>query len=70
MTKRMGENFTEGVVEGSMQSEEGVGMSGISEDSQPVFNWIEEGEVWPEGGDKLEEGEDIVEIVDALRDMF
>ena len=45
-------------------------MSGISEDPQPVFDWIEEGEVQPEGGDTLEEGEDIVEIVDALRDMF
>ena len=64
----MGEGFT--VVERSMQSVRGVGMSRGVEDPQPAFDWVEEGEVQPEEAGRLEVREDIVEIVDASRDIF
>ena len=35
-----------------------------------MFDWVEEGEVWPEGEGRFEEGEDTVEIVDTSRDIF
>ena len=34
-----------------------------------MFDWIEEGEVWPEGEIMFDEREEIVETVDALIDM-
>ena len=37
--------------------------------SQPACDWVEEGEVGSEGEGKLEEREDIVEMVDTLRDV-
>ena len=45
-------------------------MSRGVEDPQPAFDWVEEGEVQPEEAGRLEVREDIVEIVDASRDIF
>ena len=45
-------------------------MLGISEDPQPVFNRVEEGEAGSEGEGILGEREDRVEMEDALGDMF
>ena len=69
-TDKMEDGFTEGVIEVSMQLTGGVGRLGISKDPQPAFNWLEEGEVQPEEGDKSEEREKTGEMVDALMDMF
>ena len=35
-----------------------------------MFDWVEEEEVRPEGGDMFDEREEIVDTVDALIDMF
>lgn len=69
-TDKMGNDFTEGVIKDSMRLAGRVGRKGISEDPQPAFNWIEEEEVWPEGGDKSVEREEAVEMEDTLMDMF
>ena len=66
----MGEEFTEGIVEGSTQGGGEVGLLGISEDPQPAFDRVEEGEGDRGGEGTLEVREDIVETEDALRDMF
>ena len=42
----------------------------VSEDPQPVFDRVEEGEGDSEGEGTLGKREDIVEMEDALRDMF
>ena len=67
-TETMGDGFM--VVRRSMRSVEGVRMLGISWDPQPAFDKVDEGEVWPEGGDKFDEREETVEMVEALIDMF
>ena len=66
---KMGDGFTVEIVECFMQSAEGVRTLRAAEDPQPAFDWVEEGEVWPEGGDISDEREEIVETVDALVDM-
>ena len=41
----------------------------ISGDLQPAFDWVEKGEVQPEGEGRTKEREDTVQLVDTLRDI-
>ena len=70
MTERIGEGFAREIIEDSRQSIGGVGMPATSGDPQPALDLVEEGVEQPEEEGEIWEGEDTVDMVNALRDMF
>ena len=60
----------QGFTEGSRLSTGGVRTSATARDPQPMLDLVEKEIEWPEGERGIWEREDIVEMVDALRDMF
>lgn len=60
----------QGFTEGSRLSTGGVRISATAGDPQPMLDLVEEEVEWLEGERGIWEREDIIEMVDASRDMF